>query len=85
MQAEAGGAFSHFSRGRSEISSLSLALLRPLDHHAFLLVALGLFGKPVIHVSYAGRTGGSGFSRFLRGRSEISSLSPALSRQPVAP
>ena len=43
----AGCAFSRFSPGRSETSSLSPGLSRSPDHDAFLPVALGLSGKPV--------------------------------------
>ena len=69
MQAEAGDAF---SPGRSEVL---LSHDPPIQSY---------WDCAFIHV-HAGSAGGSGFSYFLRGRSEISSLSPALPRQPVAP
>jgi hypothetical protein len=52
----------------------------PVTMFASLPVVPRLSGKPVIHVSDAGR--GGAFSRFSPGRSEISSSSPALSRSP---
>ena len=90
MQTELGGLAS-YAFHTVALKSLPSVLLSPvamqaegggaLPHFSRGRSELGLSGNPVIHVSHAGRAGGSGFSRFPCGRF----LSPALSRRPIAP
>jgi hypothetical protein len=88
MQTELGGLAS-YAFHTVALKSLPSVLLSPVAMQAEGGGALPHFSRGRSdHVSHAGRAGGgsrSAFSRFPHGRSEISSLSPALSRQPVAP